>query len=737
MWDRVQLHWRASARPGHGPAAEWLVTNGIGGFSSGTALGHHTRRYHGWLVAALRPPVRRTLLWVKAEERLASSDHVWPLSTNDYGDTFHPDGWTRIFAVRMYPFPTTVFRTGDVILERTIFMVHGQNTTAVVYRLVAGPPDVSLVLEPLVNCRDYHHTVRANDWPFRQEVWEYGAEIVAYPGAPPLILGAGGLRAGSRAESAQDAGNGSTPAYRPEGTWFHRFHYEVERERGLDWVEDHFRPGEFRWRLQGPGDVAVIVGHCPEPAARRDPPWRDGPQALAAWTLERLDEAVSRREGLLRRAAAARRAPAEPDPDWLRLVLAADDFIARRATTGAATVMAGYPWFTDWGRDAMISLPGLLLRTGRHHEAREVLWTFAEHRADGLIPNRFPDDGGEPLYNAVDASLWWVWAAHRYLCAAREPAAEAELFPFMVDIVSSYMRGTRHGIGVDADGLVRAADPGLQLTWMDAKAGEWVVTPRYGAPVEVNALWYNALRTVAQWARTQAPGDAARWEAAADAVARAFRTRFLRQDGSLYDVVPAHGGPGGPGGRGRRVGTGGPDGLDGGPGSPWETRADESVRANQIFAVSLPFPVLKGSEAVRLLRRVAGELLTPVGLRTLSPLDPSYRGTYGGDQRARDGAYHQGTVWPWLLGPYVTAARRWAPEAGGWPDALRVHLRHEAALGHVSEIFDGDVPHAPRGCFAQAWSVAEWLRTWPESSPTGVPCGGRPVRPASPDADVP
>lgn len=730
MWERVQLHWRAQTPPGRGPAPEWLVTNGIGGFASGTTFGYHTRRYHGWLVAALQPPVRRTLLWAKGEERLEADGRVWPLSVNDYGDTFHPDGWMHIRSFRAYPFPATVFCAGGIVLERTIFMVRGQNTTAVVYRLAAGPPGAVLVLQPLINCRDYHHTVRANDWPFRQRPWECGAEIVAYPGAPPLILGAGGFGEGSRSGGTYrtdaagrpggSSGTGGAPRYRPDGAWFYRFHYAAERERGLDFVEDHFCPGEFRWTLRGPGDVAVVVGHCPWPGAGLEPPWRDGPAALAAWTLERLAEATTRRERLVRLAAEVRRARAAhdedaEDPDRARLVLAADDFVVRRASTGAATVIAGYPWFTDWGRDAMISLPGLLLETGRFEEAREVLLTFAEHRSGGLVPNRFPDDGGEPVYNAADASLWWVYAAWLYWRATRDGLAKTDLFPVMLDIVESYMRGTRHGIGADADGLVAAADPGLQLTWMDAKAGDWVVTPRAGAPVEVNALWYNALRTVEQLSRLWAPSGAGRWAAAADAVGRAFRRRFEGPAGSLFDVVP----PEGSGSAGSSFDVGPSAGA--GPAG----RPDEAFRPNQLFAAALPFPVLSGAEAQPMVRRAAAELLTPVGLRTLSPSDPAYRGRYGGDQRQRDGAYHQGTVWPWLLGPFVDAARRAAPELAVWPDALRAHLRGEAALGHVSEIFDGDPPHGPRGCFAQAWSVAEWLRVGPAPG-TSV---GRPHRP--------
>lgn len=682
MWNELQLYWRPGATPLTPSAAtettapEWLVTNGIGGFASGTTFGHHTRRYHGWLVAALKPPVRRTLLWVKSEEQLILPDGRRRLSTNDYGDTIHPDGWKTIHSFRVYPFPTTVFFEAGILLERTIFMIYGQNTTAVIYRLLAGPPGLELRIEPLVNCRDYHHTVRASEWAFHQQTWGHGVEIRAHKGAPPLVMAAGVVGEGGA-------------AYEPDGAWYYRFHYALERERGLDCVEDHFRPGTFSFTLTNPGQVAVLVGHCPEPVATQEPPWRAGPHALAEWVLDRYARAAARRAHVVEQALGARRhAPAEPDPDWLRLVLAADDFIAYRDSTGSATIMAGYPWFADWGRDAMISLPGLLLRTGRFDTAREVLLTFASHRSQGLIPNRFPDDGGEPLFNTADASLWWIYAAMYYWRATGdERTVKDELFPVMVDIVRSYLHGTRHGIGVDGDGLVRAADPGLQLTWMDAKAGDWVVTPRHGAPVEINALWYNALRSVEKLAAAWAPEETGEWTRLADRVGRVFRRRFIRQDGALYDVVAP-----------RTDEKHGP-----------LAAADKSIRPNQIIAGSLPFSPLTRAEARQVVHRVAEELLTPVGLRTLTPADKDYHGVYVGDQRARDGAYHQGTVWPWLLGPYVTAAPSCTSTIF---DGLRFHLRHEAALGHVSEIFDGDAPHTPRGCFAQAWSVAEWLRVW-------------------------
>lgn len=696
IWEQLQIRWRPEGPPEPASLPEWLVTNGLGGFASGTVAGVCSRRYHGWLVASLSPPVDRTLLWAGTEEWLYGPGGRCPLSTYDYGTCLHPDGWRKVFAWRRYPYPTWLFATDGILLERILFMVPGQNTTVVRWRLLSGPP-VELELFPLINCRDYHHTVRANGWVFHQDAGEHGTRIVAYPGAPALILA-----------------GGRSMQYTPGGGWYYNFHYALEAERGLDCTEDHFCPGTFHGRLEGPGDEVFLVGHCPAPTAGEapteapPPPWRDGPHALARWAEDAYRQAVERRERLLR--AARRNLRERGDPDVDRLALAADDFVAWRGTTRAATIIAGYPWFTDWGRDAMISLPGLLLCTGRHELAREVLLTFAAHRAAGLVPNRFADEGQEAAYNAVDASLWFVYAAWKYFLATGDSVTTAqELLPVAVDILRHYLKGTRHGIRVDGDGLVCAGEEGLQLTWMDAKVGEWVVTPRTGAAVEINALWYNALRCVETLARKLGRADAAEWGRLARAVRDSFRQRFCRPDGGLWDVVPDK----------ERTARG--EALE---------RADGAFRPNQLLAASLPFPVVDRNVGRRIVTLVSARLLTPVGLRTLAPDEPGYRGKYVGDQWERDAAYHQGTAWPWLLGPYVTAllqcfGRSPATVAAARRllEPLRRHLAAEGALGQVSEIFDGDPPHRPRGCFAQAWSVAEVLRVSSEE------LEGRHVRP--------
>ncbi|MBO8141712.1 MAG: glycogen debranching enzyme family protein [Firmicutes bacterium] len=690
-WEELQIGWRPGRGLAGGAEAEWLVTNGLGGFACGTVAGTHTRRYHGWLIAALDPPVDRRLLWVKAEERILGPMKERWLSVNEYGGAVHPDGWRYLAGFRVYPFPTWTFLVDGIVLERTIFMVFGQNTTVAVYRLIRGPSPVEISLDLLVNCRDYHHTLRANGWPFRQHPMPHGTWIEAYPGAPPVCL-AGGPKG----------------RYEPDPAWHYDFRYRIERERGLDWAEDHFRPGRIILRLDGPGDEAAVVAHCPVPGTANSPPAHEAPASLARWATRGYRAEAARRRALVDSAPF-------PHPDCQRLAVAAGDFLARRKD-GAATIVAGYPWFADWGRDAMISLPGLLLATGRLDTAREVLLTFAEHRRDGLLPNRFDDSGRGAEYNAVDGPLWFVYAVWKYAQAGGDrTAVRSELLPAAVDILEHYVRGTRYGIRVDGDGLVCAGEPGVQLTWMDAKAGEWVVTPRAGFPVEVNALWYNALRAVESLAtRLGLPGGS-RWGRLAASVRKAFRARFRHPQGWLYDVV----------------GQEGPEAGD--------------IRPNQLFAAALPFPVLSPREGSSMVDWVASRLLTPVGVRTLDPGHPDYRGTYGGNQIERDGAYHQGTVWPWLLGPFANAClttrgrdrgsrafiqRLWTP--------LSAHLSGEGALGQVSEIFDGDPPHEPRGCFAQAWSVAEWLRIWSEElarpDPPGETSTGGAAREGAPSA---
>ena len=454
------------------------------------------------------------------------------------------------------------------------------------------------------------------------------------------------------------------------GFWFYNFEYERERERGLDSLEDLYSPFLLRFELRKdtPAVIIASTGHH---------------DASEATSLEQQEK--DRREKII---------AAAPVRDALDQILtaAADQFIVARGDR--KSVIAGYPWFSDWGRDTMISLPGLTLMTGRYDDARNILGTFAHSIDQGMLPNRFPDSGEAPEYNTVDATLWMFHAIHEFLRYTRDyDFVRAELYQPLIDIVAWHERGTRYGIRLDSDGLLQAGEPGIQLTWMDVKIGDWVVTPRTGKPVEIQALWYTALRLMEHLATKFGDRDrASHYSDLADRTRMRFTQMFWNEaDSCLYDVVSQSG-------------------------------VDSSIRPNQILAVSLPYPLLEPDKALRVVEAVEWELLTPYGLRTLSPRDPNYRGHYGGDPRSRDSAYHQGTVWPWLLGPFLTAYVRvhgYSAEsrdrAARFLDPLRQHL-WQAGLGQISEVFDGDPPHHPGGCIAQAWSVAEVLRTYVEDA---------------------
>jgi len=638
---------------------EWLETNGIGGFASSTVIQRNTRRYHALIIAATKPPVGRLALLSKLEDTLVIDGNRFDLCTNQYSGVIHPSGHLYLNSFRLDPFPIFTYRVLDLELERRVFLVQGENTVVIQYKVPGGLRGHSCTLEvrPLIAFRDYHNTTHAND-SIRHDVQieEHIATITPYPDLPSLHF----------AHNAQ-AVDGS-------GFWFYNFEYERERERGLDFHEDLYSPMLLHFDLQttSPTIIASTVRH----------------DAGEAHQFEMRETA--RRKAIV--------AAATSDDTFTQLLTAAaDQFIVARGDQ--KTVIAGYPWFGDWGRDTMISLPGLTLVTGRYEEARNILRAFARSIDRGMLPNRFPDAGEAPEYNTVDATLWMFHAVHEFLRYTGDyEFVRSELYGPLRDIISSHERGTRYGIRLDADGLLHAGEPGVQLTWMDAKIGDWVVTPRQGKPVEIQALWYNALRVMERLAAGFGDRDlGAHYAALADRARERFQQVFWNDsDGCLYDVV-----------------------SDGGP--------DRSIRPNQIFAVSLPQTLITGDRAMRVLEVVEWELLTPYGLRTLSPKDPNYRGRYGGDPHSRDSAYHQGTVWPWLLGPFLTAyvkmhgssieARN---RADRFLEPLRAHL-WQAGLGQISEVFDGDPPHRPGGCIAQAWSVAEILRTHIEDAKGRTP----------------
>ncbi len=639
---------------------EWLETNGLGGFASSTIAGLHTRRYHGLLVAATKPPAGRLLMLSKLEETLVVDGRRFELSANRYPGAVHPQGFHYLKQFRLDPFPIFVYEAGGVEIEKSVFLVHGENTTIVEYRLRGGPAanadesdrpaaalECRLEIRPLVAFRDYHATTHANN---------------ALDPAVEVRIGQASIRPYADLPALQFAYTGGE--IESSGGWYHNFEYDVERERGLDFREDLYNPFTLHVNLTGAPAFALIASTKPQEASRV-------PQL--------------REREIARRTRVAAAAPSQ-EPLVLKLAQAADQFIVRRGEL--QTVIAGYPWFGDWGRDTMIALPGLTLTTGRSDVAKNILLAFAQYVDRGMLPNLFPDAGETPEYNTVDATLWFFEAIRALTEKTGDTAfVRDNLYRVLGEIIDWHVRGTRYGICVDGDGLLNAGEPGVQLTWMDAKVGDWVVTPRSGKPVEIQALWYNALRIVQELAERFGDSDRARLYAAmASQATQSFNALFWNEtEGCLYDVVQG----------GNR---------------------DASIRPNQIFAVSLAHPILAADKACAVVEVVERELLTPRGLRSLSPRDPRYRPYYEGDRLSRDGAYHQGTVWPWLLGPFLSAYLRVRgnrpdarEQAAQWLRAFEPHLE-DAGLGQVSEIFDAEPPHCPRGCTAQAWSVAELLR---------------------------
>jgi predicted glycogen debranching enzyme len=683
---------------------EWLVTNGLGGYASGTLAGVPTRRYHGLLVAALPAPVGRILLLGQLSEvlRLANGLIV-RLGGEPLGGTGAepPDG-SHLRELRLEAgLPIWRYQVGDYAIEKRVFLAHLQNTVYVLYRLSAGPDAVRLEVHPTVHFRPHDAPVSTPlGTPYVLTVTGDRYELASsWPALPALRLWLAGAE----------------PTFTVAGRRLAGVRYEVEEKRGYEAVGELWCPGFFAADL-APGDAgeeAALVASTEAWETLRAMPPRE---ALAAES-ERRERLVELGDPRARSGT-----PAE-------LALAADQFVitpgrsedaarARAAGDEARSLIAGYHWFTDWGRDTMISLEGLTLVTGRHVEAGYVLRTFARHLRDGLIPNLFPEGGREGQYHTADASLWFFHALDRYLAATGDRETLALLLPALVDIVEHHLAGTRFGIAVDpADGLLRQGAADLPLTWMDAKVGDWVVTPRRGKAVEINALWYNALCLLAGWLRQSgsgsgsggdgdggapAGGGAAGAERAGELARRAresFNRRFwYAAGGYLYDVV------------------------DG------ERGDDPSCRPNQVFALSLPHPVLAPERWQAVFETVRRRLLTPLGLRTLAPGDPDYKPAYDGDLRARDAAYHQGTVWAWLIGPFVDAWLRVNPgDLAGAHALLQGFVPHlgEGCLGSIAEIFDAEPPWTPRGCVAQAWSVAEVLRAWIVTTPVPAAAAAR------------
>ena len=640
---------------------EWLVTNGIGGFGMGTVAGVLTRRYHGLLIAALQPPLGRTLMLTKLDEMIEYDGQYTPLYVNRwFGDEDdgrrleEPHGHYHLERFRLEgTTPHWTYAIGDALLEKRVWMEQGQNTTYIHYTLLRASNPLKLYPKAFINYRDYHQTTIASDWEPDVEIVPNGLCITARTGATPLYL-------------LSDRGE-----IYPQEEWYEDFFLAVEEYRGQrDVVEDHLHIADFAITLQ-PGETVTLV------ASTKPNPQLNGQEAYK--------RQVAHEQALIAQAEQVQ----GPLVDEARrqLVLAADQFVVRRATPNdphGRSIIAGYPWFSDWGRDTMISLPGIAICNGRTDVSASILRTYAHYVNQGMIPNRFPDVGEEPEYNTADATLWYFQALRTHHEATQDLALLGELYPTLAEIIRWHEQGTRYGIGMDSqDGLLRAGTAGWQLTWMDAKVDDWVVTPRIGKPVEINALWYNALRCMAYFAE-QLGQDGRPYAARADQVQASFGRFWHSAVGYCYDVLD------------------GPEGHE------------SKLRPNQLLAVSLSYSPLTAEQQKGVVDVCARKLLTSHGLRSLAADDPAYLGAYGGDQKKRDGAYHQGTVWGWLMGPFTAAHLRVYKNPALAQSYLEPALRHLAdhGLGSMSEIFDGDPPFKPRGCPAQAWSVGEYLRAW-------------------------
>jgi predicted glycogen debranching enzyme len=673
--DREDETIASGERP---PRREWLVTNGLGGYASGTVAGVLTRRYHGMLVASMPAPLGRMVLLNHLLERVRLPDKriVWLGDEDEVAGPNAVDRAGHLAEFRLeLGLPVWTYRAQGFTIEKRVLMPHGQNSVHMTYRVLEGTGTLRFNLRPSVHFRGYEVSVADSiAKTYTISATDHRYELSAGPSLPVLRM----LLIGKKAALTLDEkGAANVP-------------YKMEETRGYQWKGSLWSPGYFRADADAGEQVTLVAS-----AESWDTLVALSPDAAAAAEIDRR-----------RRLIALAELPAD-DPFCAELVLAADQFIirpagrveetarARASGDEVRTVIAGYHWFTDWGRDTMISLEGLTLSTHRFREAGYILRTFAHYVRDGLIPNMFPDGEREGLYHTADATLWFFHAIERYVQTTGDRDTLRNLMPILCDIIAHHLRGTRFGIRIDpADGLFTQGAEGYQLTWMDAKVGDWVVTPRRGKAVELNALWYNALCLMQTWTKEFGGGQDLDITGHAARARDSFNKRFWYEEGGyLYDVVD--------------TGTG---------------RDDSCCRPNQILAISLPHPVLDRAKWEPVLNVARDRLLTPLGLRSLAPGEPDYKPRYYGDLRARDAAYHQGTVWAWLIGPFIDA---WIKVYGTNPEGVRKLLsgfeQHlsEACVGSISEVFDAEPPFLPRGCIAQAWSVAEVLRCWMRSEKLG------------------
>jgi len=668
-------------------SCEWLETNGLGGWAGSTLCGANTRRYHGLLMASVKPPTERMLLVSKLDETFLVAGQRFNLATNDYGSAISPQGFHFLRSFKRDFFPEWTYEAGGIRLHKTITMVHEENTTLIRYEILRADHAFVLELLPLIAARPYHGLQSAANNLYWKTDFAHGIfHNQPYGGAPHIYISVPGA------------------SYNNLDEWYRHFHYKEETSRGLDDTEDLFNHGIFRVPVKA-GDVLWVIISTENPEGRdaaalfeREKQRKFSAVKTVAGDLHR-QLALAADQFIVERSMTSGEGPVDADESTNDQRLTANDKRPtandprpkangeRLTANDLRSIIAGYPWFTDWGRDTMISMPGLCLSTGRFDDAKRILSVFAGAVSEGMLPNRFPDYNFPPEYNTVDATLWFFHCVYEYLGATGDrDFVLYSVLPVMKEIIRWHIQGTRFNIRVDEDGLLHAGAVGQQLTWMDAKVDGQVITPRIGKPVEIQSLWYNALIIYESLLRQS--GETAEADQAAHRsalTARSFTEKFWNAEkGCLYDVI-------------------GEGGI-----------TDGKIRPNQLLALSLSFPLVEGEKAKSILRVVKEKLYTPMGLRTLSPDDPDYKGRYEGNQLQRDSAYHQGTVWPWLLGPYVDAAMknfgsRFLPEATAIISRLAPHL-NEACVGSVSEIFDGDPPHTPRGCPAQAWSVAEILR---------------------------
>ena len=649
---------------------EWLVTNGLGGYASSTVLGINTRKYHGLLVAALHPPGDRTVCLAKLDEEVYVGNNIYPLGANEVHGKIFPQGYLFLKEFSVSPFPSYAYSVKDVEVRKTVFMPKGKNAVAVTYKVLnRGGAEAKIRVYPLLTCRHFHSVIDRWKNPLDFSQQQNGGEVEVDFNAPKATV----------------AVSSTAGEFTEKATWIERLYYREEASRGESSSDDCYQPGYFEVLAphKREREFAVVAA-----ASENSQECREILGALGNTIYEvdgQLTSEMAERENLLTKFYDVH--SEVPTSDWLNwVILAADAFIAKGAGD-RKSVMAGYFWFEPWGRDTFISLPGLLLVTGRFEDARKVLLDFLCHCKQGLIPNRVEDKCGEPAYNTVDATLWYVNAVLQYLKYTGDSKfIQQQLWENLKAIVESHQKGTAFGIHLDSDGLLAH---GPQLTWMDAEVDGKAVTPRAGKAVEIQALWYNTLKTMQLLAnKLDEVSLAEKYARTAFEAQKSFNAKFWNgESGCLFDVVSASG-------------------------------VDAALRPNQIIAVALDFTMLNNDRSEKVVAVVQRELVTPYGLRTLAPSDSRYKGMYVGDRRSRDQAYHNGTVWAWLLGPYVTACRK-AQSSSDYE--LRNHLVSlftqqitQAGLGTVSEVFDGDPPHTPRGCIAQAWSVAEPLRAYVE-----------------------